>query len=60
MRTARAAVHHEKALGLEAAALQQGRHALLERWVVERLELVVQRRNEDRIDHHDQQAIAHP
>ncbi|MCY1531414.1 hypothetical protein D9M68_666380 [compost metagenome] len=60
VRAARAAVHHEQALGREAAALHERRDARLERRVVQRLELVEQRRDEGRVDQHQQQVEAHP
>src|SRR6185369_4930494 len=50
-----AAVHHEQALGREAAAAHQLGDAGLERFVLKRLELVEQRRDEHRIDHQQQQ-----
>ena len=60
MRAALAAVHHEQALGVEAAALHQLLYAQRQFAIFQRLELVEQRRDEGGEDHHQQQVEHHP
>jgi len=60
MRRATAAVHHEQALGGEAAALHQRLHAQLQRLVGKRLELVEQRRDDGRVEHHQREVERRP
>ena len=60
MGTAAAAVHHKKPFGGEAAAFHQMRHALLEGFVFQWLELVEQRGDEGGKNHHQQQVEPHP
>ena len=55
-----AAVHHEQALGLEAAAAHQVLHASLQRFVCERFELVEDRRDHGRVEHQHEQVERHP
>ena len=58
VRRAARAVHHEQALGAEAAAREQGLDARLQRSIGERGEFVEQRRDEGRPDHHREQVEA--
>ena len=57
---AAAAVHHKQALGREAAALHECRHAGFERFIFQWLEFVEQRCDEGGVDHHQQQVETHP
>ena len=55
-----AAVHHEQAFGLKAAARHQTLHARLQGLVGERLELVEQGRDDGRVEHQHKQVEDHP
>ena len=57
---AAAAVHHKQALGGKAAALHERRHTGAQGLVVQRLELVEQRRNHRGVEHQHQEVKAHP
>ncbi len=60
VRAAAAAVHHEQALGGKAAAGHELRHAFGQRFILQRLKLVEQGRDDRGVDHQHQQAEAHP
>ena len=60
MRRAFGAINHEYALGLEAAALQQGVDALLQMFIIERGEFIEQGRDEYRVSPHHQQGKSRP
>ena len=60
MGRAAAAVHHKQALGGKAAALHERRHTGAQGLVVQRLELVEQRRNHGGVEHQHQEVKAHP
>ena len=60
MGAAAAAIHHEQALGPKSATLHQRLHAFSQLAVLQRLELVEQRRDHAWVEHHHQQGKRHP
>ena len=60
VRTALAAVHDKKALGLEAAARHQLRHTVFEFLVVQRFEFIEPGRNDGGVKQQHQEVESHP